>query len=384
MPARLNSILAAGALALVLALSASASGAPNFARNSGDSYARSRPTDSAAALKSAFVKRSGTRLTHRGVPYRFVGINVYMAASGGKCGGKLYPNVGVPLSHIPRGSVIRFWAFQNFFVSGGRFDWKNLDRVLGIAAAHRDKVIPVLANQHHYCDGAVKDLAWYQNGYRADVAPGDILPYEQYVSAILKRYAGNSTIAMWQLTNEGEAVNPDGSCDEPSALDALTTFSNNVGGLAHELDPNHLVSLGVLAGYSGSGQQWCGAAGSDYRKLMATTGNDVCDFHDYGYPGSRLGRPFAPNLASAIRMCRADKRPVMVAETGIYARNNAQLERRSVEFRKKFEAQFQKGVVGELMWTWAVKPQYRRFESDSNYSLFPGDPSLDVLQSFVK
>ena len=82
----------------------------------------------------------------RGRPYRFTGINIYMAASGGtpsSCGGELYPDVGVPLSNMPSGIVFRFWAFQNFFVSDGHFDWTNMDRVLAIAAAHGDKVIPV-------------------------------------------------------------------------------------------------------------------------------------------------------------------------------------------------------------------------------------------------
>ncbi len=198
------------------------------------------------------MRQDGTTLTLEGRPYRFVGINIYMAASGGtpsSCGGALYPDVGVPLSNMPRGVVFRFWAFQNFFVSGGHFDWTNMDRVLAIAAAHGDKAIPVLANQHDYCDGPAKDLAWYRGGYQSQVGPGDIVPYEQYVSAVVARYADNPTVAMWQLVNEGQAVNADGSCDESAALSALLGFSGTVGGLVHRLDPNHLVSLGTIAGY---------------------------------------------------------------------------------------------------------------------------------------
>ena len=198
------------------------------------------------------MRQDGTTLTLEGRPYRFVGINIYMAASGGtpsSCGGALYPDVGVPLSNMPRGIVFRFWAFQNFFVSDGHFDWTNMDRVLAIAAAHGDKAIPVLANQYDYCDGPTKDLAWYRGGYQSEVGPGDIVPYEQYVSAVVARYADNPTVAMWQLVNEGQAVNADGSCDESAALSALLGFSGTVGGLVHRLDPNHLVSLGTIAGY---------------------------------------------------------------------------------------------------------------------------------------
>ena len=148
-----------------------------------------------------------------------------MAASGGTCGGGLYPNVDAPLSNMPTGIVFRFWAFQSFFVSNGTFNWSPFDQVLAIAAAHGDRVIPVLANQHDYCDGPSKTLDWYQSGYAATVAPGDIVTYRQYVAAVVGRYADNPTIAMWQLVNEGEAVNDDGGCSESAALSALFEFS---------------------------------------------------------------------------------------------------------------------------------------------------------------
>jgi len=323
-------------------------------------------------------------LTLDGQPFRFTGIDIYMAASGGtssSCGGALYPDVGVPLSQMPSGIVIRFWAFQNFFVSHKSFNWSNFDQVLKIAAAHGDKVIPVLANQLSYCDGPSKDLDWYSSGYKTTIGAGDIVTYREYVSAVMNRYAGNPTIAVWQLINEGEAVNADGSCDESAALRAMRAFSNDVGGMAHGLDLSHLVSLGALAGYSGSGRQWCGAFNADFQALMASPGNDVCDFHDYGYPTEPMGTPFGPNLASAIQMCHAVDKPIMVAETGIHADSSAGLAPRAAQFRAKFSAQFEAGVVGELMWAWAVKPRYAvpGQDQDPNFGVFPGDPSLKVL-----
>ena len=88
-----------------------------------------------------------------------------MAGTPSSCGGELYPNLSTPLSHLPKDIVIRFWAFQDFFVSNGHFDWKNLDTVIWIAALHHDKVIPALANQYSYCDGPSKTLPWYETGY---------------------------------------------------------------------------------------------------------------------------------------------------------------------------------------------------------------------------
>ena len=137
---------------------------------------------------------------------------------------------------------------------------------------------------------------------------------------------------MWQLVNEGEAVNSDGSCDESAALNALSGFSNDVGGLIHELDPHHLVSLGsVLAGVS-----FCGA-----------------------------------------------DRPIMVGETGIIADSPVGLIPRADSFRAKLAAQFQAGVVGVLMWDWAVKPEYATPDTAADYGIFAGDPSLSVMSDFV-
>jgi hypothetical protein len=281
---------------------------------------------------------------------------------------------------MPSGVVFRFWAFQDFFVSNGSFNWTNLDEVLSIAAAHDDKVIPVLANQYDYCDGAAKDLAWFQDGYTSTIQPGDIATYRQYVADVVSRYQNNPTIAMWQLVNEGQAINDDGTCDESAALSALLAFSNDVGGVVHSLDPNHLVSLGTLAWWTGTpNEQWCGAANADYQTLMASAGNNVCDYHDYGYPANPMGIPSPPDLSSAIQMCRADGKPLMVGETGIYADSSAGLAPRAVEFAAKFPSQFQAGVVGELMWSWAVSPAYVTPDADPDYGIAPGDPSLNLL-----
>jgi endo-1,4-beta-mannosidase len=257
-----------------------------------------------------------------------------------------------------------------------------MDNLLSAAAARGDKVIPVLANEHDYCDGAAKTLAWYKRGYRHR-QPGDIVSYEKYVAAAVTRYADDPTVALWQLVNEGEALQRNGSCNEAAAMGALAGFSDRIGGLVHHLDANHLVSLGAIAGYSGSGHQWCGAADRDYQTLMASAGSDVCDFHDYSFPAKPMGMPFHPNLTSAIQMCHTDGKPIMVAETGIHAMSNGQLPRRAGEFQRKLSAQFQAGVVGELLWCWTVKPAYVKPVADADYGIFPGDPSLDVLSSFI-
>jgi hypothetical protein len=72
----------------------------------------------------------------------------------------------------------------------------------------------------------------------------------------------------------------------------------------------------------------------------------------------------------------------MVGESGIMADTAASLPSRAAEFAAKFTAQFDAGVVGELMWEWAVTPDFVYPDQDADYGVFPGDPSLAVLQAF--
>jgi hypothetical protein len=78
-------------------------------------------------------------------------------------------------------------------------------------------------------------------------------------------------------------------------------------------------------------------------------------------------------------MCHAVRKPIMVAETGIYADSAAGLAPRAAQFRAKFSAQFAAGVVGELMWAWSVSPHYVVPVQDPDYGISPGDPSLQIL-----
>ena len=72
-----------------------------------------------------------------------------------------------------------------------------------------------------------------------------------------------------------------------------------------------------------------------------------------------MGTTSRLDLRDAIVMCHSDDKPIMVAETGIYAESPNQVERRASEFRSEFSAQFKAGVVGELMWEWVNKPAFR-------------------------
>lgn len=318
-----------------------------------------------------YVKAVGTQLSVGGQPFRFEGLDIYMAASRGRCGGTI--NLSRVLNQIGKHqNVFRVWFFQSFAVSHGHFDWRPFDQLLAEAAQHGERVIVTLANQWNYCDGPEKTLGWWQSGYRNQVFPGDLVTYRQWVTDVVSRYRNDSTVAMWQLVNEGAAETAPGVCNEAAAVAAMSAFATAMAGLVHSLDHHHLVSLGNVPGY-------CGDMGPDYQTLNAVAGINVCDYHDYGAPASPLGQSGPNGLLAAIAACHADGKPVMVSETGILLTDSKQLALRASEFRAKLTAQFAAGVVGELMWSWVNATTIVVPATPEDYGIGPGDPSLKVL-----
>lgn len=297
-----------------------------------------------------------------------------MAASRGRCGGTI--NLNRVLNQIGKHqNVFRVWFFQSFAVSDGHFDWRPFDQALADAAEHGERVIVTLANQWHYCDGSEKTLGWWQSGYRTQVLPGDLVTYRKWVMDVVSRYRNDSTVAMWQLVNEGTAVSAHGVCKDTVALSAMTAFAAAMARLVHSLDHHHLVSLGNIPGF-------CGDLGPGYQILNAVPGINVCDYHDYGAPASPLGQSGPNGLLAAIAACHADGKPIMVAETGILLTSARQLALRASQFRAKFVAQFAAGVVGELMWSWTNSRSIVVPASPEDYGIGPDDPSLKVLGQY--
>jgi len=77
--------------------------------------------------------------------------------------------------------------------------------------------------------------------------------------AIVTRYSNQPTILAWMLMNEAESQTQSHVADPQ----ALYTFANDMTTLVRGIDPQHLVTVGVM----GSGQS--GVAGNAYRQLMA-------------------------------------------------------------------------------------------------------------------
>jgi mannan endo-1,4-beta-mannosidase len=340
--------------------------------------ASSRPPSLIPILtgETGFVSRSGTGLVLDGRPFRFDGLNIYNANSRNNCWYSLGKGsaLGASLTAIgPGQEVFRSWFFQRQATVDGARDWRAFDHTLAVAAASGEHVIATLTDQWGNCDSSddYKGLSWYQTGYATRVDPGYLETYRQWVADVVTRYRDDPTIAMWQLVNEAEARDSQGgACNEAAAASALRAFTDDVGGLIHSLDPNHLVTLGTM----GSGQ--CGIASGDYKTVYASPGTDVCEYHDYGKPSAAL----PSSLQGRINQCTALNKPIFVGESGIQTSTAGSLTNRAADFGKKFSAQFAAGVAGELVWDW--RDALHGGSSSSGYEIGPTDPVIPLLAKY--
>jgi endo-1,4-beta-mannosidase len=308
-----------------------------------------------------------------GQPFRFNGLNIYSAYNR-SC-------LSCDLSAVGSGQeVFRAFFYQNMATVNGQRDWTALDRVISTAAAHGMKVIPVLTDQWGAStDGPEKRLPWWPAPYGGDGYKTtkwnttDLVPYRQWVQEVVSHYKNSTTVAFWQLINEGEARAVDGSNNETVAREAIRTFADDVGGLVKSIDPNHLVSLGTIAGEAGSND-------ADYTYIHSSPYIDIADYHDYGSPYSPMGNTDPNNgLQADITRIHAIGKAIMVGESGIHwtSLDTPTLARRAQLFDQKMAAEFQAGVVGSMMWCWNDPAAASR-----DYEIGPGDPSLALLAKY--
>jgi mannan endo-1,4-beta-mannosidase len=322
-----------------------------------------------------FVSRSLTELRSDGRDFRFDGLNI-PDATGAPC---WYPSdLSKNLDAIgPGQEVARVFSFQRTATTNGVRDWSYVDAALATFAAHNVRTIMVLTDQVHGqpCSDVPIDrtLAWYQTGYKTTVEGAT--SYRDWVAQVVARYRDDPTVMAWQLVNEGEARNADGTCSEATATAALRSFADDVGGLVKSIDPNHLVSLGTISGQ-------CGSNELDYQNIYASPSIDLCDYHDYRFQYSPMGNTDPYNgLQASINRCHAVGKALMVGEMGMQftTLTTPTTAYRATLFDAKLAAQFSAGSVGELLWAWsntysAVPPR--------DMEITPGDETLALLGKY--
>jgi endo-1,4-beta-mannosidase len=323
------------------------------------------------------VTRSGTRLLLDGRPVRLTGVNVYNAASASAedCWYPMGASLDGSLDTIStqtqgRVNVIRVWFFQHLAVRAGLRDWTMLDHVVAAAKAHHMLVLPVLGNQWGDCErpSGYHGEDWYRTGYRAP-DPAGTVPYRAWVVEVARRYRGDPAIAAWTLMNEPEdAVAKNGACP-PDATAVLRSFADDVATLVKKADPAHLVTFGTVGGSQ------CGTAGDEYRRLYASPALDLCEYHDYGSPGTPMPGDQINGLQIRLDQCTALHKPLLVAESGIDPATVGGTSQRAADFAAKASAEFSAGIAGLLVWEWRAAAQ----TGGDPYVIGPGDPALSAL-----
>ncbi|MDQ1454582.1 MAG: mannan endo,4-beta-mannosidase [Actinomycetota bacterium] len=299
---------------------------------------------------SSFIARQGTGLSLNGQPYKFVGYNVPWIAP--SCGGSdsswfdiTYPD----LTTHSKANLVRAVAAQVF--RNGSLDFSAFDTYVASAKKYGLRIVPALTDNWGQCgDGnGEKYLPWWQTGYVLPESASQPLSYQQYAVAFAKHYANEPTIAWYQLANEPDARNRDGSCSATAAASALRTFADTMTDAIKLVDPNHMVDLGAIS--------WCGGEGADYGYVNAGK-VDLCDIHhDYK---ATVAMPSTEQ--SRINQCLViDDKPGFIGESGICASvdasgnctgatSAASLQNRANDFGAKMNAGFQAGLSGYVIW----------------------------------
>lgn len=337
---------------------------------------------------SGFITRSGTKLYYNSQEYKFSGLNSYRLATywpvNYGCNSQYSDaDMAALFQRIGKGGLVRFWAFQDFVINKNTQarDWTPLDRVFNAAQQYNVKLIPVFADHWANCEPG-KNVAWYGGGYNQPQTQdwGGVgssrVSYWDFVGEVVNRYKGSSAVGFWDLINE-----PEGAWDaannrcigQTELRNFFTTMTNRV----KSLDPNHLVSAGVI------GSNQCGLAGNDWLTVFDGTPVDILGINNYNNDWDSL---YGPSAAARVPQANQMNKPLYIKEaaagygTGATSDSNIPCKwtnrtDRSAAIKSKIDANFAQGVVGFVWWQ---QFQFASCESD----VFLDDPLFGVLMGY--
>jgi hypothetical protein len=259
----------------------------------------------AGIAKPTFVGRSGSNLVYGGAVIKLTGYahyNLLGDSSNYQCG----PWMASHADRVERvrkmkaagADIIRFHSWQAYFTTNAQGtgpyhrNWQPFDDLIQIAREFNVFLMPVLEGPWHSCQVPAHDYLyadWYESGYKTDASKYGVYPenYKEFCQSLVRRYKDEPRIFSWTLVGEAEAKNRDGTPNPQ----ALYNFTVDMVNTIKAIDPNHLLTLGVIGGPQ------AGVEGDNYERLHAINGIDYCEVHDYGFHDEPLpGAPYAPNV----------------------------------------------------------------------------------------
>jgi len=324
-----------------------------------------------ASVPKGKIYRVGKSLLKDGKPFRLVGLNLWPAAIASwnqPVNGHAILNDGDELAQwlatirksAPHVNVIRTWFFQTFAIKNGQRDFTALDKVLSVCASYGFRVIPVLEDHWDFeRRGSSKtylDKTWYSGGYKSTVLPKEIKPYRTWVKEVVKRYAGNKIIAVWEIMNE------------PWPTEITLGFVKDISGLVKYYDHYTPVGLGESVG--------------PFDKSFYTLPSvDLLSYHYYD-------RYHQTHWNDVNTMAKAVGKPWYMGEAGYEYRiwsdsthsyTYPSLTTRANNFKSLISQVFHSSnCVGFLAWQFQINNDH-----GDDFNINAGDLSLKVIDSFV-
>jgi mannan endo-1,4-beta-mannosidase len=341
------------------------------------------------------VARNGTHLQINGSDVHLLGYDIPWI--GAKCKGWSQTEAAAVFADIAtnsRGTVVRAGMYQGGAQLGTATPWQQFDMYVDEARKQGLRVLPVLTNTWESCEPTSrKHFDWYAGtggappGYKVagdGVNDGQTVSYRDYVKMFAAHYAQNATIAWYQLVNEPDARNADGSCSSSNAVSAMKAFANDMVATIRSVDADHMVDFGSIS--------WCGGEGADFGAVMSSN-VDICDvYHDYGSPAVTV----PDDALRRLNQCSHLNKPSFVGEAGIHddvdragsrtgRASGATLLNRARFFGAKISAGFGAGMVAYLIWDKGVQATLMDHAGTLSVGTCPGssgcatDPTATVM-----
>lgn len=322
-----------------------------------------RPPRESRPAAEAVVTATPQGLRLRGAPWWPAGFNAPQLATNWSvnfgCGAQT--DLDGYFGALPANSLTRFNLFQALSINKrtGAMDFSAADAVFAAAEKYGQIVLPVLSPQDGGCaDEQFKQRQWYVKGWSTlnPVHGRSVMSFRDWIKRAVDRWKSIPVIAGWELVGEPEPSNCTGNhCDlpartcPPDAAAVLRKFMDDAGAIVRELDPQRL----IYAGFAGGGQ--CGTQGDEFRKVSASPGIDVVEYHDYlrdSLPGDQFN-----GLGVRLRQAAELGKPLLVAEIGEEAGSCGSLADRRAHLDAKFVAQRAAGTAGALIWAFVPDPR---------------------------
>lgn len=343
----------------------------------------------ASRAMTDIITRDGSQLIYNGQPYYATGLNAFSLATTATtrhaCGAYVSDEQILSFFNSLRpNSLVRVYAFQasNNNPESSGIDWASTDRLVRLAEASTSKVklVPALLGGGNDCSDNMSFTRttdqWWQGGYKTQAdgfagATNKLTDYE-YVRQAVTRYKDRSGIGMWEIIGES-LVN---SCHADSGS-WVRSFFDDIGGMVHSIDTNHLIESGALSNLQ------CGWQGPNWSMVHESPGIDVASWHDYGHDSTAM----PPGLLQSMDEINRINKPFVMGEVGMYARDNVAgcmtLTQRRDLFKAKMDAFYSNGGDVYLPWNWALVATECDHYIVQSSDPVQNDPTLSLLRDYV-